>query len=224
MHETTHQTAYKDERRERLNRASEAVYQWEHMLAYIAAAVAVGLAVIGLLVGFGVIDTTNDLEVTDTATGTAFTDGLLWLLPALSMAILAYGLHAGDHHRAQQHAGTELDRRPRSEVALWSAEHLFSMIAGGVALALAAVAILVGFDVFDRENVANDGFLWAIASIGAAILTAALHAVEHHQVETDEDYIVSIVEERVRGRSTETGSQYQPSAGTPEYRSGRQRS
>jgi hypothetical protein len=215
------ETTYTDTNRERLNRASEALYQWEHLLGYVAVGLAVGLAVVGLLVGFGIIDTADDLEVTDTAAGTPFTDALLWMLPAISAAILAYGLHAGDHHRTQQHGGTELDRRPRSEQALWATEHMLSMAAGVVAIALGAVAILVGFDVFDRGNVANDGFLWAIASICAAILTAALHAVGHHQVETNEDYIVAIVEERVRTMpSAPEGQTYRPGAGTPEYRSG----
>jgi hypothetical protein len=70
------------------------------------------------------------------------------------------------------------------------------------AIALGVIGMLVGFNVFTDENRYSqaDGLLWTLCGLGASVLTNTLHAVRHHQLASDQDYIIAVVEERVRSR------------------------
>src|SRR5688500_7065639 len=93
--------------------AMSGVYAAEHSLAWVVSLAALVLVTIGLLVGFGVIggDTeiagtgTNVTEATEDITGTTdlenWQEGLLWIIPAVSLGILAFTLHDTDHHKAR---------------------------------------------------------------------------------------------------------------------------
>lgn len=177
-------------------------YHTEHLLAYVMAIVAVALGVIGLLVGFDVIaGDANTLTAGDSGTSNNFMDGMLWLLPALSAAMLANALHRTDHHLSRN--PSTLDTAHKS---MWNGEHGLAYVAALGAIGLTVIGMLVGFDVFNNGNVPGDGFLWIVAGLGASILTVTLHSVRHHQLATDEDYILSVVEhhqgQRTSARAT----------------------
>lgn len=164
---------------------NNSAYAFEHSLAWVMALVASGLAVIGVLVAFGVLGGTEQgVDVTDAAgSGAAgasdWMQGMLWILPAVSAAFLARALHITDHHR---------DYVPGSNDAMFTTEHGAAYLAAIVTIACAALTPLVGFDVFDRGNVAQDGLIWGVVSIVPAVLTATLHAVGHHQHAMVETY------------------------------------
>lgn len=195
------------ERFEAADRGQEILYHWEHWFAWLTAAGAIVLGVIAALVGFGIIGDGETAAVAGEAVQPAtfsndLANGLVWALPGLSAAILSYSMHRAEHHRRRAPLN-----KPESEQALWSFEHLMAMVAGTVGIALGVVAILVGFDVFDRGNIQGDGYLWGLLSIGASTLSLTFHTVEHHQMaETivNEDYLTSIVDARVRGATTTT--------------------
>ena len=69
---------------------AEGMLAAEHGLAYLTAVVTVGLAIIGVLVGFGAFDNAN-----------GFRDGAVWQLLAIQSGILAATLHAVRHHVAE---------------------------------------------------------------------------------------------------------------------------
>lgn len=175
-------------------------YQAEHMMAWLMALVAIGLGVIGVLRGFEMIGTETTAAAGDAAAATgAFTipvhvaDGMLWLLPAISAGLLALTLHRSDHHLSR-HAATMGD----AHEGMWKTEHLLAYLFALITIGLGALALLVGFDVFDRGNTQADGFIWAVSSIGSGVLTSTLHSVRNHQMATDEDYIIAEVERRAR--------------------------
>lgn len=175
-------------------------YAFEHTLAWLLAFVAAGLAAIGALVAFGVMrGTEQGVDVTSAAGAGAegasdWMQGLLWLLPAISAALLSRALHITDHHRAvPDGAGDRHD-------AMFNTEHGMAYLAALVAIGAAALAPLVGFDVFDRGNVAQDGLIWGIVSVVPAVLTGTLHAVGHHQHVITETYVERASDLPTRGR------------------------
>ena len=104
----------RNETEARMDRAQDSLYGVEHTGAWLMALVAIVLGVAGALTGFGVIDfrDTEDgiaflpgLETvleSETATGIMsqnFWDGTMLLFSGITFAVLAYCLHASDHHR-----------------------------------------------------------------------------------------------------------------------------
>jgi hypothetical protein len=165
----------------------DGAYTIEHTLGWVLALVALALGAIGLLVGFGVIGgSEGGVNLDDVAGAGAegasdWLQGALWLLPAISIALLSRTLHSADHHERSV-AGEEHD-------GMFAAEHGAAYIVALVTIAAAALAPLVGFDVFDRGNVAEDGILWGIASIVPAVVTNTLHSVRHHAHVTAVRYV-----------------------------------
>ena len=71
-----------------VGRGEKAMYSTEHGLAYFAALAAIVLGVIGLIVGFDVLDE-----------GNSWRDGATWQLLGLVTAGLSATLHASGHHQ-----------------------------------------------------------------------------------------------------------------------------
>ncbi len=161
-------------------------YSAEHALGWILALAALALGALGLLVGFGVIGgseqgvNVDDVAGAGGAGASDWLQGALWLLPAISIALLSRALHSADHHERYDYAGETNDNND----SMFNTEHAGAYIVALVTLATAALAPLVGFDVFDRGNTAEDGLLWGIASVVPAVVTNTLHAVRHHQYGT----------------------------------------
>lgn len=191
--------------------AQEAGYQIEHWSAWLMALVAIVMIIIGLLVGFNVIGAEDggiqfreeqltpggeqaQAQSQEGILNAPFQDGLLFLLPALIAGILAFALHFSDHHRLGMRT------MPKGEMAIWGIEHFgaYVMVLGAIGLGI--LGILVGFDVFNNNNTQADGMIWHLGGLTLAALGTALHAVRHHQVVSEEDYIVAVVEERVGTR------------------------
>jgi hypothetical protein len=173
----------------------QGMYRSEHYLAWLMAAGAIVLALIGALVAFDIMSIrTIDLQdtgVTGTdATGNAianFQDGVLLILPAIALGFLAMTLHTPEHH---------LQADSRKE-GLWNAEHSLAYLGVLTTLAFVVLGILIGFDVFDNGNTYRDGVIWGLLAITSGALTATLHSVRHHAPAYDADDIRVIVEERV---------------------------
>lgn len=176
-----------------MDRAQEPMYAGEHSLAWLMAAVAIALGVIGLLVGFNILELRSGEEgaANEVALPTSFLDGAMWLFAALTASILAFTLHTTDHHRIGNPSGAS-----KSDQAMASGEHMGAYLVAVISIALVVIGMLVGYGVFDVANQQLDGLLWIWAGFGSGILAATLHSVRHHVPETDE--IVAIVTERVR--------------------------
>ncbi len=174
-------------------------YAFEHTLAWLMALVAAGLAAIGALVAFGVLGGSEQgVDVTGAsgpgaAGASDWMQGMLWLLPAISAALLSRALHITDHHRAL--AADEANG------AMFNTEHGAAYIAALVTIGAAALSPLVGFDVFDRANIAQDGLIWGVVSVVPAILTGTLHAVGHHQHVAAATYVERRADLPSRGRT-----------------------
>jgi hypothetical protein len=180
----------------------EAPFHIEHWLAWFMALGAVVLGLIGALVAFGVVSARTQEIATDPLaapigeTVANFQDGMLFILPAIAAAFLALTLHMTDHHNRVAAV---------RERAVYNIEHAGAYLFAGIAILFGVLAILIGFDVFNRGNVVYDGYIWGFLAIGAGIITTTLHAVGHHQVAADEAYITRIVEERVGGARAAPG-------------------
>ena len=120
------------------NEAHNAALEAEHWLAWFLSALAILLAVLGLLRAYGIIgpeNTTAAGQVTSISPGglpDTYWDGGLLLLAALSSALLAFALHRNDHHRMR-----DLAAIPDREENLWKTEHLLAyvMVVDSVAFA-----------------------------------------------------------------------------------------
>jgi hypothetical protein len=197
--------------------AQKGAFAAEHGLAWIMALASMALVAIGLLVGFGVISGDDEIAGTDIgeATGAAqlsgaasmpdWQEGLLWILPAITAGLLAYTLHETDHHRGRRR-NTAATADDDSGKGMFSAEHGLAYLMAALAIAGATLGVLVGFDVFDNGNTFADGMLWSVASIAAGSVAMALHNVRHHQLATEEDVIVRIIEERTGTITTARGA------------------
>lgn len=187
------------------DRTNNGAANGEHWLAWLLALTALALGTIGLLAGFAIIGSgdvsTATAGAADEVAGTSsnWKDGMLWILPGITAAMLSYALHRNEHHMRRNEAGEAQDK-------LFNTEHMLAYLMLLGAIAAATIGTLIGFDVFDRGNSAEDGFLWHASSIGLGILTGTLHAVRHHQMSEDEEYIVGIIERRGAGRTTTSGS------------------
>ncbi|HUF53470.1 MAG TPA: hypothetical protein VMR52_06825 [Dehalococcoidia bacterium] len=187
---------------ETYSKAQKGAFAVEHLMAYGTAVTAIALMVVGLLEGFGVIDLFDARA--DVAAGAPggeaagrFMDGLLFLVPAITFAILSFYFHASDHHRLR-----DVRSLDSADQSAWALEHGGAVVAGMSAMALAIIGVLVGFDAFGGGYAAEDGLLWSIASLVPAVASCTLHAVRHHQLETETDFMIAIVEERVGGMRT----------------------
>jgi hypothetical protein len=148
---------------------------------------AIALMALGVLRGFDIIGTevTND-EGGQTAGN--ILDAIVWFLPGMTAAFLAFSFHRRDAHRIEDAAA--------------KGERTISWLMAAVATAAGVLALLVGFDVLGGDYNQYDGMIWGMASIIPGVLSTAWQAVRHHAAE--EDYVVRLVEERVRMGATTT--------------------
>ena len=208
----------------------EAMYKTEHLLAWLFAGGAIILALIGALVAFDVISLrtvtiaeTPLVEVQGESGTTHFRDGLLLILPAIALGILAWTMHSSEHHVAMTSGGSQAmaggrtpaenmagqarpaadrgmdaDTQAKSESGAATMEHALSYLGLVVTIALGVIAVLVGFNVFDDGYSWRDGIIWAFLAIFSGVVTATLHSVQHHAMPVyDVDDIRVMVEERV---------------------------
>jgi hypothetical protein len=185
----------------RSGEAQDSLYGLEHWLAWLMAVGAIVLGVIGMLVGFGIVDLRGGnaagLNIPGLnlgggnlgVLGNDFWDGAMWLFAAISASVLAYTLHASDHHRV-----TNLSQVSASDRGLWSAEHSLAYVFAVGSVALVVIGLLTGYQAFSNSNTQFDGLIWIWAGLGTSVLTMTLHAVRHHQLQ--EDYIMSMLQER----------------------------
>jgi len=184
------------------------MYHTEHFLAYLFAVASIVMGVLGLLVGFNVINKgggTSTLGVPPQN----FWDGLNWIIPAIASAMLAYTLHSSEHHLAQNPSTLAPAHK-----SMWNSEHYGAWLVGIGTVALAVIGMLVGFDVINRGT-PFDGLIWSFASVGAGALAMTLHSVRHHQMATEEDYILGVVERAGTARGTTTTRGTQPGMERP---------
>ncbi|HEX6031256.1 MAG TPA: hypothetical protein VFY90_07475 [Tepidiformaceae bacterium] len=174
-------------------------YQAEHWLAWLFAVLALAMGVIGVLIGFDVLDFRNDVIGPDVRAARDFNEALLWLMPAVAAALLSLALHQTDHHRATRISATSTDDR---ESGLYRLEHGAAYVMAAATIAAGALTLLVGYDAFGNDNIERDGQLWAWAAITCGVVTYTLHSVRHHQLAVEEDVIVRIIEERTGGVPT----------------------
>jgi hypothetical protein len=92
----------------------EGMYKTEHLLAWLFAIGAIILAVIGALAAFDVISLrtvtiaeTPLVEIEGESGTTHFRDGLLLILPAIALGILAWTMHSSEHHVAMTTGGSQ---------------------------------------------------------------------------------------------------------------------
>ena len=167
-------------------------YYIEHYLSWIGIACAIVMGVIGILVAFGQISTATSFGRAVTTPAAPFWNATLWLSTGIATAVLAAALHRTEHHFHRD--PTEMDAGQRG---LWMFEHWLAWLTALGAICLGALALVIGFDVFNEGYTVFDGLIWSFAAIGAAAITSTLHNVSHHQLAAEEDYIVGIVERRV---------------------------
>jgi hypothetical protein len=136
------------------DRRDDGAFDAEHAAAWLFAAIAVGLAGIGLLVGFDVIGGASSATV-ENAAGEAglaesgFWDGMLWLIPSFSSALLAFALHRPRHHARSGRAGS------RDHDNTFQVEHALAYVMTVTAVATAVMGMLVGWDVFDNGTTSS---------------------------------------------------------------------
>lgn len=207
-------TAYDTAHRGKADTDNDAAYRTEHMAAWAMSALALVLGALGMLRGFGMLGAGEDYGTVTAGSPTtegvgywAIWDSAVWLLPAIAAALLAMALHRNDHHRMRS-----TERLADDEEGLWKTEHTLAWVLTGATIAFGALGILTGFDVFDRGNDQPDALPWLLASLTTSILANALHAVRHHQLAADEDYILQVVERRAGMHATDrtTGVVYEP--------------
>jgi hypothetical protein len=188
---------------QRLDQAQDSLYGLEHFGAWFMAAVAIVLGAVGALVGFGIFNLRA--EATELIPGfeavgvldNNFWDATMLIFAGITAAMLAYTLHASDHHRAR-----DLSRVKTSERSLWSGEHMAAYVMAIGALALIVIGLLTGFNAFGAANTQFDGLIWIWLGFGASILTATLHTVRHHQTVEEDQLIEAVVAELNRGGTT----------------------
>jgi hypothetical protein len=168
----------------------------EEGFAWVLGIAALGLGAIGLLVGFGVVDseTTSNATIQETASALGSGDwmnGMLWLIPGVSAAFLAMGFHRSEHHR---YGASTSGRAGRG---LFGMEHALAYLFAASAIAAGALALLAGYDVFDRGNGVEDGLLWGAGSVICTGLASMLHPTRQHELAAEEDWIVQVVQDRM---------------------------
>jgi hypothetical protein len=196
----------------------EQAYRGEHTLAWLMAALAIGLGIIGALEAFGIIDVGDTIlaagmpVVDDDAS--SFRDGLMFLIPGLITAFLAFTLHRAEHHvpgmdRPMADRPGMMTGEPRSrdeshnvmseEKALWNGEHAASYLAVLASLTFGVIGLLVGFNVLSDDHTFYDGTTWMTLGLLTSFLAGALHSVSHHQPAYGWDEVRT----RLEGRTTD---------------------
>lgn len=179
-------------RGDRTSEQQDAMFESEHWLSWLFTLIAVVLGVIGMLRGFSIIGVPAALG-TAGGLSVATWDSMIWMLPAIAAAMLSMALHQTDHHRMRDPEHL-VDR----DEGLWKFEHGVAWLMAILTVVLAIIGMLVGFHLLGSSNTLQpDSLPWLLGSIGTGMLTNTLHAVRHHQLASDADYIVSIVEQRV---------------------------
>ncbi len=164
--------------------------------AFVVGILAVVLGVIGLLRGFGVFEQGTVEQAPLTAN---FGAGLMWLIPAVAVAILAVTLARADHpHSGEQGASGQMG-------------HTIAYLGAIVTVVLAALAILTGFNWIGQDTTAATGLLWGSASIVSAFVTLAAHMIPPTAV-ADQDQLVRMVESRVRASGPGPAPSAEPAA------------
>jgi xanthosine utilization system XapX-like protein len=183
------------------------------------AAVAILLGTLGALEAFDILNLGDAHLSPQGSTGTGddagvFVDGALLLIPGIIAALLAFTLHRNEHHERAWSRQSSRGNIPttgndgdglRKEDDFWQGEHAGAYAAAVIAILLGFIGVLVGFHVFDEAHTFYDGLTWLMLSLLSSILAATLHSVGHHSPE-NEEHIVMLVEERVRGTFTGTSS------------------
>lgn len=207
----------------------EQAYRTEHTLAWIMAAIAIALGVAGALEAFGIIDIGDSILESGIASAndnvSSFRDGLLFLIPGLVSALLAFTLHRVEHHVAgmdrpaasrpgmvtgNPDARSETHDIRREEKALWNGEHAGAYLAVLTSVALGVLALLVGFNVLSDDHTFYDGMTWAILGLLTSILAGTLHSVSHHQPAYDWDEVRTRIEDRVGEPRTDLPGRVEP--------------
>jgi hypothetical protein len=190
----------------RMDEAQDSLYGLEHTLSWIMVLTAAILAVLGTLVGLGVIELregVTNLTQTGAEEGgfltSNFWDGTLLLFSAIAAGLLAYTLHSNDHHRMR-----DLSHVKQSDKSMWGVEHSLAYLLALGSIVYVVIGLLTGFNALSSTHDQGDGLIWVWFGVAGATLTAALHAVRHHQ--TDEDYIRDMIDERVGTRAPVTGA------------------
>lgn len=171
--------------------AQRSAYYGEHIMAYLFAGISLVLGAAGLLEGFRVFNLVEGGEVTAGQPANDFLDGIFFIIPAASAALLSLYFHTSDHHRL------DLGSIANQDKAAWSAEHGGAMLMGLGGIGLIVIGLLVGFDVIGTREPVENGTLWMAASLIPATLSVTLHQVRHHQIASEDDHIREIVDEHV---------------------------
>lgn len=187
--------------REHSTSTASGAWTAERGIAWIFGFVAIGFISVGLLVGFGIVGPQGvDVEGFEGAAGIeaaaiqgSFWDAYVWLLVGFASGLLAFGMSRGDPHHGH-HAGA-------GNGALHGGTYLFGLLAIG----FGALALLVGFNMFNMGHVQTDGVMWGFAALGMSAIAAALHA-QVPSIVADEDYLVRLVESRVGTARPVTGA------------------
>jgi hypothetical protein len=168
------------------NDAQRSAFETEHWLAWLFAAGAILLGVLGLLRAFGIYGPANTVggQVTSISPGglpDTYWDGGLLLLASIAAALLAFALHRNDHHRMRN-----LDDVADREEALWKLEHILAYLMAAATIVFAVIGLLTGYNKVGGHRWQPDGIPWLLASLGTGVLTNVLHSVGHHQLAPDE--------------------------------------
>jgi len=175
-------------------RAKDAEAVLGESLAVLIAIGAGALALIGLLVGFNIIETDNP-----------YNNGLLWLMSSVIAAIGANVFRREPHVPVPPAESTETRGRSATtglEAMVNVGNGMAVMTAIGAG-ALGVIGLLVGFDNIGTDNPFNNGVLWLVAGIVTAIC-ANVFRREHHVFDESEL------------RTTTTRTSYEPRAGGAE--------
>ncbi len=195
-----------------MDRAQDMMYDPEHWFAWIITLCAIACGIVGILGGFNIMhlrSSENALMPGIPAGNVAsvfqnnFWDAAMLEFSAITGAILAFTLHASDHHRM-----TDLSVMPKDERMLWGIEHTLSYVFVIASIVLVIIGLLVGFQAFSGVHDQGDGLKWIWLGLGSSVVALTLHSVRHHQTEVERDYIIGLVEDRVGQAGTAPGTTF----------------
>ncbi len=203
----------------RTSQRAGAAFMAEHWVGWILAIAAIVMGAIGLFAGFGIIGEDDGGEgVAQAIAGDLanWQEGMLWLLAAVSVGLVALALHNTEHHSGLAQTSPTTMSATESR-GLFNTEHWLAYLFAIATIVCAALTLFVGFDVFDNDNTFADGMLWGFAGLVTGVLTISLHAVRHHQHVADESVIVRIIEERqVGAQMRQAAPERMPGTETPQ--------
>jgi hypothetical protein len=191
-----------------MDEAQSSLFDVEHIGAWLMSLVAVVLGVIALLVGFDILDLRSDetfsignvAEEVSTVFSNDYWDATMIFFSAFTAGILGYCLHMSDHHRLR-----DLSTLPSKERGMWTTEHGGAYLFAVASIVLVIIGLLVGFEAFSADHDQRDGLMWIWLGFGSSIVATTLHAVRHHQAVVEQDYIIGVLEERVRATNVRGG-------------------